>query len=135
MPPQHHTPPNPWQDSYLCQVRGVKRLLLWPDALLSALKPYPDDHPLARRLQQDILAPPPQGWETCPRLQSLCAPLEAVLTPGDVIFFPTGWSHHTEAALPDPSPSPGGEGSEPLSPTADDASFSLSFRTDGQFLL
>eukprot|EP00966_Prymnesium_polylepis_P022997 529018-Prymnesium_polylepis.1 len=28
----------PPQDSYLCQVRGVKRMLLWPDDLLPAFE-------------------------------------------------------------------------------------------------
>ena len=41
------------QDSYLCQVRGHKRLLLWPESALHALQPYPEDHHLARRLQVD----------------------------------------------------------------------------------
>ena len=36
------------------KVRGVKRLLLWPDVDLPALAPYPPDHALARRLRVDV---------------------------------------------------------------------------------
>ena len=42
------------QDSYLCQVRGEKRLLLWPAADLGALEPYPAEHAMARRLRVDV---------------------------------------------------------------------------------
>ena len=130
------------QDSYLCQVRGRKRMLLWPDALLPNFEPYPADHPLARRLQTSILAPPPADLAASERLQSLASPLEAVLRPGDVLYFPSGWPHHTEAlpleadapSRPHPSQAtaPGAEAGG-----ADEAhlSFSLGFRTDGQFLL
>lgn len=66
------------------------------------------------------------------RLQSLCSPLEAVLWPGDVLYFPAGWSHHTEAAHVQPELfAYDAEGQGHLT----SASFSLGFRTDGQYLL
>ena len=47
------------------------------------------------------------------------SPLEATLQPGDVLYFPRRWAHHTEAR-----------------PAADAVpSFSLGFRTDGEYLL
>ena len=51
--------------------------------------------------------------------------LEARLGPGDVLYFPKRWAHHTEALLPDGVPEGAPQG----------ASFSLGFRTDGEFLL
>ncbi len=138
------------QDSYLCQVRGVKRMVLWPEDTLPALEPYPEDHPLARRLRVDIHGSSPpaplsgelvggvdgEGGEG-PRLGGAAASdatrvaairrtaLEAVLGPGDVLYFPKRWAHFTEARLPDG-----------VAPGADEgASFSLGFRTDGGFLM
>ena len=49
-------------------------------------------------------------------------PLEAVLRPGDVLFFGARWAHHTEAL-------PTAEGDEAT------PSFSLGFRSDGGYLL
>ena len=132
------------QDSYLCQVRGAKRMLLWPDTALPALRPFPDDHHLARRLQTSIVAPPPGGWEADTALASVSSPLEATLYPGDVLYFPSNWAHHTEA-LPS-GPSGRGDCSEPGNhdqaqgaaggaEPEDGVSFSLGFRTDGTYLL
>ena len=117
-------------DSYLCQVRGVKRLLLWPSSALKALSPYPPDHALARRLNVDVTGsePPkslrgPLPWRAHAR-NVVEAPLEAVLYPGDVLYFPANWAHHTEALV---------EGEEPGAPPQ--PSFSLGFRTNGEYLL
>ena len=131
------------QDSYLCQVRGVKRMLLWPDTLLPNFEPYSADHPLARRLQTSILAPAPPDLESSERLQSLASPLEAVLRPGDVLYFPSCWPHHTEALPLEADPAVGWQRPNEAAAAGGDAggadeallSFSLGFRTDGQFLL
>jgi hypothetical protein len=109
-------------DSYLAQVRGEKRLLLWPADALEALRPYPATSPLARRLMVDITGSTPPDGLSAAALDAIATPLEAVLRPGDVLYFPRAWAHHTEALLPSPGSAP-----EP--------SFSLGFRTDGQFLL
>ena len=140
-------------DSYLCQVRGVKRLLLWPSRDLESLKPYPRDHALARRLQVDVTGeePPrpsgnnlfgkilgrstrataeetaaPHAASTLSRAarRAVESPYEALLRPGDVLYFPKDWAHHTEALA-----EPVEEGGEPQ------PSFSLGFRTDGAYLL
>jgi len=114
------------QDSYLCQVRGHKRLLLWPETALDALQPYPEDHPLARRLQVDPRREhEPARWESDAQRAVAAAPLEARLAPGDVLYFPARWAHHTEAL-----PAPAGAGAE-----GNALSFSLGFRTDGAFLV
>jgi hypothetical protein len=109
-------------DSYLCQVVGRKRLLLWPSTALPALEPYPTTSPLARRLRVAVTGDAPPAGLDAAALERVSAPLEAVLEPGDVLWFPKEWAHHTEAALPE-------EGAEPV------PSFSLGFRTDGTFLL
>ena len=107
------------QDSFLCQVQGEKRLLLWSDDALPLLQPYADDHALARRLQLDLT-----DADECARLAAAGGgrPLEAVLRPGDVLFFGARWAHHTEAL-----PTAEGEEATP--------SFSLGFRSDGGYLL
>ena len=84
-------------DSYLCQVVGVKRLLLWPAADLSALQPYPDSSPLARRLMVDITGDTPPDSLTGAALHSVASPLEAVLHPGDVLYFPRDWAQYVPA--------------------------------------
>ncbi|KAL1522949.1 hypothetical protein AB1Y20_017913 [Prymnesium parvum] len=135
------------QDSYLCQIRGAKRMLLWPDSLLSAFQPYPDDHPLARRLQTSIVSPAPSDLSTDARLKSLLSPLEALLHPGDVLYFPSHWCHHTEAVAQDRLEQNGEKVSSAHSApkdgslvdedgvSEDGVSFSLGFRTDGEYLL
>jgi hypothetical protein len=54
----HNTEPRPTLPTL--QVCGVKRMLLWPASALPTMRPYPDDHPLARRLRVrvDGEAPP-----------------------------------------------------------------------------
>lgn len=122
-------------DSYLCQVRGTKRLVLWPpDTSMGALDPYPPSHALARRLRTDVTTPtahaedggtlsPPSDLPGAARQEIEQMAVEAVLQPGDVLYFPADWAHHTEAV----GGAEGGAAAEP--------SFSLGFRTDGQYLL
>mgnify|MGYP006153017281 CR=1 FL=1 len=66
-----------------------------------------------------------------PALRLVSKPLEAVIYPGDVLYFPKKWAHHTEAlpALPDNVE----HSNTPL--VAQSPSVSLGFRTDGRFLL
>ena len=116
----------------MLQVRGCKRMVLWPVATTTAaLRPYPDDHPLARRLKVSILGDEPTAEAEDKVAQQAAVneirrtALEAHLRPGDVIYFPSLWGHHTEAILPDGVAWGAEEG----------VSFSLGFRTDGQFLL
>jgi len=123
------------QDSYLCQVRGAKRMLLWPAGLLRALRPYADDHPLARRLQLPLTGPRPADAELA-AAGDAC--LEAQLRPGDVLFFPARWAHHTEATAPEGERAGArgaAAGAAQDEAREDEASWSLGFRTDGQFLM
>lgn len=113
------------QASYLCQVRGRKRMILWPARVLDALQPYPADHPLARRLRLPITGTSPPKGESATALREVAdAAMEAQLGPGDVLYFPEGWAHHTEAV-----------GDTDEDTTAAAVSWSLGFRTDGTYLL
>lgn len=91
------------QDSYLIQVVGVKRIVLWPESALPHLRPYPDDHPLARRCRVDVLDRPGARRDFLARADPAGVPLvrdaalDAVLRPGDAIWFPSHWPHHTVA--------------------------------------
>ena len=75
-------------------------------------------------------------------------PLEAVLTPGDALYFPKDWAHHTEALTHEAVPSAvrappahqgadagAGRGSGSSAAATHGTSFSLGFRTDGQYLM
>jgi len=93
-------------DSHLVQVRGTKRLLLWPPSTLPELQPVLGDHPLARRCQLDLFSGDAEAVQS--------TALVAVLEPGDALWFPRDWAHYTEAV-------PGRDG---------DLSISLSLRED-----
>ena len=117
-------------DSYLCQVRGTKRLVLWPpETSLGALDPYPPAHAMARRLRVDVTTARGSGpLDDASRREIEETAVEAVLEPGDVLYFPADWAHHTEAVGPDEDSVAAGRG-------VVEPSFSLGFRTDGTYLL
>ena len=100
-----------------------------------ALRPYADDHPLARRLQLPLTGPRPADAELA-AAGDAC--LEAQLRPGDVLFFPARWAHHTEATAPEGERAGArgaAAGADQDEAREDEASWSLGFRTDGQFLM
>ena len=94
-------------------------MLLWHESKLRDLRPYPSDHPLARRLQVDITGERPLQHGADAVGDSA---FEAVLRPGDVIYFPARWAHHTEAC-------------KSTEEAAYESSWSLGFRTDGTYLM
>lgn len=92
------------QDSHLVQVVGAKRMVLWPPEALRHLRPYPDDHALARRCRVDVLERGRRDFleETAANDDDALSlvqdsSVEAVLLPGDSIWFPSEWAHHTVA--------------------------------------
>lgn len=87
--PTHYDEP----PSFLAQVHGTKRMLLWPPGQLPALYPYPTTSLLRRRAQVDVTNP---DLKRFPRFNDTWA-LEAILKPGDVLFFPGYWPHYTES--------------------------------------
>uniref|UniRef100_A0A7S0LX10 JmjC domain-containing protein n=1 Tax=Cryptomonas curvata TaxID=233186 RepID=A0A7S0LX10_9CRYP len=93
--------------TFLAQVKGRKRMLLWPAEAIGAFSPYPLGHPLYRRSRVDIQVP---EWATEEEhlaeqrrqfpaffAQAADEAEEALLGPGDAVFFPAFWFHHTES--------------------------------------
>lgn len=68
-------------------------MLLWPPDQLPCLYPYPDTHLLRRRSRVNLAAPDLARFPLLART----AAVEAVLGPGDVLFFPSRWAHYTES--------------------------------------
>lgn len=79
--------------SFLVQLAGRKRMLFWGPDQLDLLYPYPDTHLLRRRSRVNVHRPDLGRFP----LLSRAAAREVVLSPGDVVFFPSRWSHYTES--------------------------------------
>ena len=73
----------------LCQIRGSKRLVLFPPEDVGNLQIPPG------RSSSDLDVFDPEARQSLPL--SLTHPREVVLNPGDVLFIPSFWCH---AALP-----------------------------------
>ena len=96
--------------------------MLWPPEAKAALRPYADASPLARRFRVDVLAAGAEAAEAALRRgeeeglprdgDAAAAPgpsgdaafdlvrggaLEATIGPGDALWFPSDWAHHTES--------------------------------------
>ncbi|PRW56320.1 lysine-specific demethylase 8 [Chlorella sorokiniana] len=80
--------------SFLTQIRGRKRMLFWSPDQLPSLYCYPDTHLLRRRSRVNMHAP--LDASKFP-LFARAAAAEALLEPGDVVFFPSRWAHYTES--------------------------------------
>ena len=105
------------QDSHLVQASGSKRVVLWPSTSLEALRPYDAASPLARRLRVDVRVDGMNAAEAALRRgderglpagetgpsgegayeQVARGAVEAILEPGDALFFPADWAHHIES--------------------------------------
>jgi hypothetical protein len=79
--------------SFLVQVHGHKRMLFFSLDQLYRLYCYPDTHLLRRRSRVNIHAP---DLDKFPLFRDVGA-LEVMLSPGDVLFFPSRWAHYTES--------------------------------------
>ncbi|GLI67646.1 hypothetical protein VaNZ11_011895, partial [Volvox africanus] len=73
-------------DNLLVQVRGNKRVLLWPPACHDALHVEGSSSPITRLHCPDL--------RQYPRFADCPAPLVADLGPGDVLFLPSLWFHN-----------------------------------------
>ncbi|BDA42635.1 probable bifunctional peptidase and arginyl-hydroxylase JMJD5 [Coccomyxa sp. Obi] len=80
--------------SFLTQIRGRKRLLLFPPSDLDRLQPYPSWHILRRRCRLDPAKP---DLKRFPYFHQQLTAMEAILEPGDTLFFPPRWAHYTES--------------------------------------
>lgn len=81
-------------DSFLIQMRGTKRMLLWSPDQLHRIYPYRNWHILRRRGKVDPVKP---DFKKYPKFAKAHA-MEVVLQPGDVLFFPGYWAHYTESS-------------------------------------
>lgn len=93
-------------DSLLWQAVGAKRMVLFPRAAAPLLDPYPAGHALERRLRLPLTGPRPADEAAAARLDAQA--LQAELRPGDAVFFPAGWAHHTEAVREEAAAAPAG---------------------------
>ncbi|GFH29714.1 tRNA wybutosine-synthesizing 5 [Haematococcus lacustris] len=79
-------------DNLLMQVKGVKRVLLWPPAAAEGLYVQQSSSPITRPLDPDL---------TChPKYAALTPPLLCVLRPGQALFLPALWLHHVTTLSP-----------------------------------
>jgi oxalate decarboxylase/phosphoglucose isomerase-like protein (cupin superfamily) len=109
--------------SFLVQVTGTKRMLFFSPDQLYRLYCYPDTHILRRRSRINLARP---DFETFPLFVEAAA-LEVVLQPGDVVCFPSFWSHYTESLGQGPSRVPtGGQSAGAGEPAG--CSMSITFR-------
>ncbi|PSC69036.1 band 7 [Micractinium conductrix] len=79
--------------SFLTQIRGRKCMQFWSPDQQPYLYFYPDSHLLRRRSRVDMHAPQPGRFPLFGRATAR----EALLEPGDVVFFPSRWAHYTES--------------------------------------
>jgi hypothetical protein len=80
--------------SLLFHVHGhAKRMLFFPPEQLPYLYLYPDTHLLRRRSRVNVAAPDLTRHPLFARTHAL----EAMLHPGDAVFFPPEWAHYTES--------------------------------------
>uniref|UniRef100_T1JJC4 JmjC domain-containing protein n=1 Tax=Strigamia maritima TaxID=126957 RepID=T1JJC4_STRMM len=81
------------QQNFFAQVRGSKRVFLFPPEQFECLYPYPVYHPHDRQSQVDFDNP---DYERFPKFREIEA-MEAVVEPGDVLYIPMYWWHHVES--------------------------------------
>jgi len=84
--------------NFLCQVRGRKRLVLFPPSDLRNLYPQHFLSPSPHHSQVDIEA---ADYEKFPRARR-AVPVEVTLEQGEMLFLPAGWWHQVyslEAAI------------------------------------
>jgi hypothetical protein len=104
--------------SFLVQVTGSKRMLFFSPDQLHRLYCYADTHLLRRRSRVNVSAPDVSKFP----LFADAAAMEVVLQPGDVVCFPSYWSHYTQS-LGQGQPAAEGSGLHPVG-----CSMSITFR-------
>jgi hypothetical protein len=81
---------HPYQHALICQVHGLKRVLLHPPGDSPFLYPYPlGNGPMFHASQVDFLAPDLGRFPKLARTH----PIETILEPGDALFIPIHWWH------------------------------------------
>lgn len=77
----------------LVQVLGRKQVVLFPPSQSRLLYPHPPFSPVAQFSQIDLRAP---DFARFPRLKK-AKPLQATLSPGEMLFIPGGFWHYIES--------------------------------------
>jgi hypoxia-inducible factor 1-alpha inhibitor (HIF hydroxylase) len=80
------------QQNLFAQLRGLKRVVLFPPDDFGCLYPFPLHHPCDRQAQVDLYAPDAARF---PRFAH-ARPVEARLAPGELLYLPQYWWHHIE---------------------------------------
>ncbi|KAF6208048.1 hypothetical protein GE061_016498 [Apolygus lucorum] len=83
------------QENLFAQVRGYKRILLFPPEQFGCLYPHPAWHPHDRQSQVDFDDPDLAKY---PKFAEASAS-EAIVGPGDVLYIPNYWWHHVESLM------------------------------------
>jgi len=88
-------------ETFLAQVAGTKRVLLFPPSVSEELKAYPLDHPHDRQSQLrdlfDIEVEIPSSVLDSSKFDAYAnrfKGFQCVIRPGDVLYLPCGWWHH-----------------------------------------
>ena len=119
-------------DNALIQLHGEKRVLLFPPRVSAGLYLEGSSSPVVGwEVDGHEKNETDDGTKTGAKRKTAFPAYRAArrearevrLQPGDVLFIPALWAHHTEAVLPDSATDDGRP------------SFSLGFRTDGTYLL
>lgn len=77
------------QENLFAQIRGTKRVILFPPESFQCLYPYRFGHPCDRQSQVDFDNP---DYERFPAFKDARG-VEAILRPGDVLYIPRCWWH------------------------------------------
>jgi len=98
-PPGNVTPTHfDEQENLFCQIRGKKRVFLFPPDQFAALYPYKFHHPHDRQAQVDIRNLDLKRFPKAKELKGLTAEL----WPGDVLYIPIYWFHEIESVGEEP---------------------------------
>ena len=79
--------------SVLHQIRGVKRIHMWPPSEYMKLCAHPSTHPSPRGSAVTDLGNIPAS---CPSFSKAKDGMVVSLVPGEALYMPQGWWHHIE---------------------------------------
>eukprot|EP00808_Paulinella_micropora_P029913 g16238.t1 len=88
------------ENNLFVQIRGRKRMILFPTNVWPHLSSFPHSHPVARHSRIDFRAASLLPAEFLSLGAVLNQGWEVVLEPGDVLFLPSFWWHFVESLSP-----------------------------------
>jgi len=83
------------QQNFFAQIKGYKRVILFPPSQFDCLYPHQACHPHDRQSQVDFENP---DYSKFPKFKEAKG-CEAILAPGDVLYIPVYWFHHVESVI------------------------------------